>query len=254
MENFTQIKLFFWMGSAVMAFLSIGVVALALLYQNRMFKIKKHQSSLLLKAVLHKEQEERKRISEDLHDTVSGNLSSIHIYFSLLKKKITDPEVISILTEAAEELKNTQQEIRRISFNLMPPALITSGFIPSLEDLLRRNSMRNHFKYYLHSESEVFFAQKTAYQLLQIFQELITNSSQHGFSKNIRVTITSGKNGNYIEYHDDGKNYDFYKELKQTSGNGLKNILSRIESINSTLEQKTSSDGNILTIQIYHED
>ncbi len=254
MENSSQIKLFFWLGTATMVLLAIGVILLALFYQNRMFKLKKREAFLRVRAILSKEQEERARIAADLHDTVSGNLSSINIYFSLLKNRIKDPEVLAIINEAADELKGTQEKIKRITYNLMPPILVTSGFVPSLEDYLRRRSGRNEFVYTVHDFGFLELSQRTSYEALLILREFVTNSCRHGKSKNIKITLSSAKNYNIMTYIDDGLKYDFYNEIQYSSGYGLKNILTRIENLHGNLHQVDVDTGNHFIIFIKNGD
>jgi signal transduction histidine kinase len=237
-----------------MVLLAIGVILLALFYQNRMFRLKKSEAFLRLRAILNKEQEERTRISADLHDTVSGNLSSINIYFSLLKNRIEDTETLEIINEAADELRNTQEKIRRITYNLMPPILVTSGFVPSLEDYLRKRSARNEFAFDLQDMGFVMLSQQSSYEVLLILREFITNSCTHGETKNIKITLSSTKNFNIITYIDDGRKYDFYKEIQHSSGYGLKNIQARVENLNGHLRQLDSIIGNHFVIFVKNGD
>lgn len=237
-----------------MVMLAIGVILLALFYQNRMFRLKKSEAFLRLRAILNKEQEERTRISADLHDTVSGNLSSINIYFSLLKNRIENPEILEIINEAADELKNTQEKIRLITYNLMPPILVTSGFVPSLEDYLRKRSARNEFAYELHNLGFLELSQQSSYDVLLVLREFITNSCRHGQSKSIKITLSSTKTYNIITYIDDGHMYNFFNEIHQSSGYGLKNILTRIENLNGHLRQLDSLIGNHFVIFVKNGD
>lgn len=237
-----------------MAFLAFGVIFLAIFYQDRMFKLKKSESFLRMRAILNKEQEERARISSDLHDTVSGNLSSINIYFSLLKNRIKEPEILEIINEAADELKGTQEKIKRITYNLMPPILVTSGFVPSLEDYLRRRSGRNEFVYTVHNFGFLELSQQVSYEALLILREFVTNSCTHGKSKNIKITLSSTKNYNIMTYVDDGQKYDFYNEIQHSSGYGLKNILTRIENLHGNLHQMNVDTGNHFVIFIKNGD
>lgn len=254
MENFPQIRVLFWLGSATMAFLAIGVIFLGQFYQNRLFKLKKREAYLRMRAVLNKEQEERTRISSDLHDTLSGNLSSIHIYFNLLRYRIKDPEILEMINEVGKELKDTQQVIRDITYNLMPQILTTDGFIPSVEDYLRKSGVRNGFTYEVKNEGFPELSQQSSYQILQILLEFITNSCRHGEAKHIKITFSSVTGINEVIFKDDGKKYDFFNELEQSFGYGLKNILSRVEYLDGHLRQCDSVMGNHFVISIKDEE
>ena len=73
----TEVKILFWIGTAVMFFLALGVLLFVVLYRNKLHKIKRRESEQLLKASIESEKRERKRIAMDLHDSISGDLSPI---------------------------------------------------------------------------------------------------------------------------------------------------------------------------------
>src|SRR5690606_17897487 len=238
------LKLFFWLVTATIALLAFTDIMLALFYQRMLSKLKKSEIFLRMRTIMNKEKEERARISSELHDTVIGNLVSISIYFGMLKNRIKDAEVLGVISEIDEELRDTKQLIRQITYNLMPPLLYNSGFIASVEDFLRKSSTRYGFVYELHHFGFIEFSKQSSYDVLLILREFITNSCVHGGSKNIKITLSTTKNHNIITYADNGKKYDFYTKIQSSTGYGLKNILSRVENLNGNLHQRDSATQN----------
>lgn len=236
-----------------MILLSIIIIALVLLHQNRMLKTQRAEALLRMKAVLKKEQEERQRISADLHDTVSGNLSAIRNYLSLVKNRTKDPEILSIVSETAEEIGKTQAEIRRISFNLMPPDLLHSGFLSSLSDYLRRHAERSGFRYTLRHSENFLLKPEAAQQFLQIVRELVSNSVQHGSCTVLEIALHQNGTETEMQYSDDGKTFDFHQCASESSGSGLRNILFRLESLKGSLVQNRAARGNSFTLKIHHD-
>ena len=232
----------------------MAVIFLALFYQSRLYKLKKSETFLRMRAILNKEKEERARISSDLHDTVIGNLVSISIYFGMLKNQIKDPEVLGVINGIDEELRDTKQLIRQITYNLMPPLLSNSGFIASAEDYLRKSSARYGFTYELHHLGFIEFSKQSSYDLLLILREFITNSCVHGGSTDIRITLSTAKNHNIITYTDNGTKYDFFAEMNRSTGYGLKNIVSRVENLNGNLHQRESDTHNEFVIFVKSAD
>lgn len=135
----------------------------------------------------------------------------------------------------------------------MPPNLLQSGFVPSLKDLLRRNSERNLFRYTLNSSDDVDFSHETAYQILQILGELISNSTKHGKSDLIDIQFKKNHTSNEIIYRDNGTMYDFYTSAAESLGLGLRNILFRVQTLNGTFRQENSQTGNSFVIVLPHE-
>lgn len=254
MEKYSELKLFFWFGTSLMAFLAIAVIFLALFYQSRLYKLKKKEAFLRMRAILNKEKEERARISSDLHDTVIGNLVSICIYFGMLKKQIKDPEVLGVIDGIDDELRETKQLIRQITYNLMPPLLNNSGFIASVEDFLRKSSVRYGFTYELNHIGFIEFSKQSSYDVLLILREFVTNSCVHGGSTDIKITLSTSRDHNIITYTDNGEKYDFIAEMQRSTGYGLKNILSRVENLNGNLHQRDSATHNEFVIFVKSTD
>ncbi|WP_285269011.1 sensor histidine kinase [Kaistella rhinocerotis] len=254
MEKYSELKLFFWFGTAIMVFLAVAVIFLALYYQSRLYKLKKKEAFLRMRAILNKEKEERARISSDLHDTVIGNLVSISIYFGMLKNQIKDPEVLGVINGIDDELRDTKQLIRQITYNLMPPLLSNNGFIASVEDFLRKSSVRYGFTYELNHLGFIEFSKQSSYDVLLILREFITNSCVHGGATDISITLTTAKKHNIITYKDNGAKYDFVAEMNRSTGYGLKNILSRVENLHGSLHQRESATHNEFVIFVKSAD
>jgi len=86
--------------------------------------------------------------------------------------------------------------------------------------------------------------------IFRIIQELINNSIKHGNAKNINLVIENQKPTIHIKYSDNGVGFDVTRAQYQ-KGLGMKNIESRIELLNATLEIKSEiNKGTTFTINI----
>lgn len=253
MENESELKLFFWMGTAIMVTLVFMILLLTLIYQKKLHKIKQEEAENLLKISLESEKRERKRISSDLHDSVMGDLNAIRNYLAILDNTEQNSKIQKnpILGEVEIALQTMQENIQGISYNLMPPSLDSSGLVAALENYFERiekwNNKTIHFQY---KPSKISVAENIGYELYRITQELINNMIKYGNVKFIFFYLERDEDLLRLTVKDDGTPFDFYKSVKNSTGMGLKNILSRVKQIEADLEQIPLENGNELVITI----
>ncbi|HEX8576204.1 MAG TPA: ATP-binding protein [Flavobacterium sp.] len=250
MENETELKIFFWIGTAIMVVMTFIVLFVTMMYQKRVYKIRQTESENLLRVSLESEKRERKRIASDFHDGVCGDLNAIRNYVTFLDLKEQNSSNKPVFEEIKSALDTMLTNVQDISYNLMPPMLDTLGLVPTLDDYFNRVSKWNTItvtsQYY---RRDIPVSSLDSYELYRIIQELISNMIKHGNVSAIECSIQ--ENGKRIEIYitDNGIPFDFYESLKNTSGMGLKNIISRTKLINAMLLQVPVDKGN--KIQIY---
>lgn len=251
MENETGLKLIFWISTSAMLLFTLAFLFVTLIYHKRAYKQRQRESENLLKASLESEKRERKRIAADFHDSVSGDLNAIRNYITILDQKEESAFNKTILQEIKSGLDHTLSNIQHISYNLMPPLLETSGLVPALIDYFERLKKLNNtiiiFHYY---QKSIPVSSSDAYELYRITQELTSNMLKHGKVSLIDFSIQ--KNGEIIEIKivDDGTSFNLYQSLRDTSGMGLKNILSRAKLIGASVVQIPIDKGNTIVIHL----
>lgn len=251
MENEAGIKLFFWIGTAILFLSVLSVVFIITVYRSKIFKTKKRESDNLLNISLSAEKRERKRIASDLHDSISGDLSAVQNYITLLYSKEKDTFNKEIFHEVETALGNILEDIQDISYNLMPPMLESLGLVSTLRSYFDRVRKWNHIIINeIYDTDELNIGSSDAYELYRIVQELIANMIKHGNSTCIDFTIQTNLKVIIIEISDNGSPFNFYKSLKEPLGMGLKNITSRIKYIGAKLLQTPAEKGN--KIQIHY--
>lgn len=249
MENETGLKWFFWIGTVTMLFSVLGVILTVVLYRNRIHKINRKESENLLNSSLDSEKKERKRIASDFHDSVSGDLSAVQNYITILANKEKDSFNKSVFQEVETALGSIIENVQDISYNLMPPTLETLGLLSTLRTYFERAQKWNNVIINEQYQSECNVSSSDAYEIYRIVQEFVTNMIKHGNSDYINFTFYEKEKTYIFEISDNGASFDFYKSVKEPYGMGLKNITSRIKYINAKLIQIPVEKGN--KIQIY---
>ena len=195
----------------------------------------KEQEIAQLKARLNGEEEERIRIAQELHDGIMVQFSSVKMNLSCVLDQSFDPAQKDFIDKIMLQLDNATNELRRSAHNLMPDMLLEEGLAEAVQYFL--NSLKQS------SGIEIEFQQygsipaiATEYELMlyRIIQELSQNAIKHAHPRNILVQLIYRESMLSITVEDNGTG--FRPEAAHASGIGIKNIQSRVASLNGTLE------------------
>ncbi len=199
-------------------------------------------------------QSEQKRISEELHDGILGQMNGIRMVLLGLNKKV-DESSVGMRSDAIEKLQQVQEEIRTISHELSDAAYQKfHNFIHSIEDLLKSITAPAQITYSFEYNEEVDWDDLNGnikINLYRIVQEGLQNCVKHAQAKKVRLNFDSTANLLEISLSDDGKGFDPRKGKK---GIGHKNITSRVDKLNGRWELSSKiGKGTELILQIPYE-
>ncbi|WP_186757622.1 sensor histidine kinase [Echinicola salinicaeni] len=198
-------------------------------------KVKEQQFRSAL--ILEGQEEERKRISRDMHDGIGQLLSAMKFNLEGIHSVNTDIERNKLKT-SKDLLKNVIKEVRRISFNLTPSALSDYGIVPVLNKFCREISKLSDLQ--VNFENQTGFLTrlegKVENNLYRICQEAVNNAIKYAEATEVRITLSHNSQYLNLEISDDGKGFDM-KKLEEkghfsASGHGLFNIRERANFIN----------------------
>lgn len=194
------------------------------------------------------QENERQRISRELHDRVGSMLSLIKLNLSA-----SNDDNNPVLEENLALLDQTYQEVRNISHNLYSGLLRTFGLKVALQNLKKTIETHNaiRFDLYFHDE-DILFPKEVDEVIYRVIQELITNTLKHAEATCIDVQLNCEDNDTaIISVEDNGRGFNPHQ--KNSEGIGLSNIRYRLSSLGGSLEIN-SSPGNgaffLLTIPI----
>ncbi|MCR8666873.1 sensor histidine kinase [Aestuariibaculum sp. M13] len=178
---------------------------------------------------------EKKRISQELHDGVLGRLFGTRLSLDSLNFNNT-PEAVTTRGQYIDELKNIEQDIRKVSHELNTDFVSGSGFIDIIKTLVETQTLLYKLDYKLDHDSVIDWdelSNKTKIHIYRIVQESLHNIYKHANATCVDISFTLKNNVICLEIKDDGSGFDVNK-LK--SGIGLKNMKSRINDINGTID------------------
>lgn len=166
---------------------------------------------------------ERRRLSRELHDGVGPYLTSLKHYIeNSVKNEKQKEEMKKIVDE-------TISEIRLMSNALMPSSIDDFGVGITLTNFVERLSKSTAItiKYEdLTKKNKTKITKHQGINIFRICQELINNSLKHSKGKNIRITLSEFNDFISLFYFDDGIGFD---ENNIKLGSGITNIKERVE-------------------------
>lgn len=212
-----------------------------LLYRNRLqINHKKKLQERFSQELLISQEEERGRISKDLHDGLGQQL--LLIKNKLIQKN--DPET-KVMVETAIE------DVRSISRDLHPFQLQEFGITRAIE--LTLNQVDENTPLFISAELDNIdnvFDKKQEMNLYRIVQEAMTNILKHAQAEAGKVMLIKEKGGVKLEIKDNGIGFDFSEKYQNIHSLGLKTLLERTKFLNG--QMKVISKRNIgTTLEFY---
>jgi signal transduction histidine kinase len=179
-----------------------------------------------MSSMLQGQEVERERIARDLHDSLGGLLSTVKLHFDAIQAKNPDITHQKEYSKAYNLLDEACNEVRTISNNMQPGALLKMGVIPAIKDLINRIESEDtpHIEF-IHFGALNDLPTNLTLQLYRIVQELLYNSIKHAQAKEILIQLIRNDEDIEIMVEDDGKGYD-PNEVKK--GMGTENVSARV--------------------------
>ncbi|WP_031457746.1 sensor histidine kinase [Flavobacterium chungangense] len=190
-----------------------------------------------LHAVLITQEEERKRIAQDLHDDISSKLNVVSLNSYLLTSaNLTQAETKEITTNIINLTAKALDNSRKIAHNLLPPVFDKFGLHAGVEELCEEFESSKSLKVFYKNKIDFNEHEKNKHlHVFRILQELMNNSLRHGKATEISIIFDKVNGINSCIYKDNGIGFDSKKSENQ-KGLGMKNIDSRISFLNGSIE------------------
>lgn len=200
--------------------------------QQKLLDAHIHHQQELLHAIISSQEEERKRIGMDLHDSVSSTLSALRMMIvKLTRESGSSPKTASLLSnECKQIIDRVITDVRDIAHNLSPPLGSAYFLHDVLEDLGERVNRSEKIALVLHlCETGILeqLNQMVSLALYRVLTELVNNTIRHAGAQQINILFSATSNELRIEYRDDG--IGMTRTVR--AGMGLHNIESRLSYI-----------------------
>jgi signal transduction histidine kinase/DNA-binding response OmpR family regulator len=209
---------------------------------------KSHLVEKLLSKLIQAQEEERKRIAAEIHDTIAQSLVGIHTCIqtcqSLLKKA---PEQLEAQLKSLKDIVGDNvKEVRQIIFNLRPSSLDDLGLVPSLENYIKRFEREHGFEVEIivtNRSRRLHSTVETA--VFRIIQEALTNIRKHSQGKKVLVRLSFEPKCVHLLVADDGKGFcwgEVTEKFLRGDSHGIQGMKERVSMLGGTFKV-TTEDG-----------
>lgn len=209
-----------------------------------------------LRTVLEVQEEERRRIAQDLHDDlaqeiISANTALLHL---VDETETTDPSSAARIREIGETLERTLETTRTIANGLRPVQLEHFGVGPAIENLCRdiEGALGVRIDFSAVGLRTVRLPEQTEINMFRIVQEALDNAIRHTGADRISVWLVSSDPWLIARIEDNGEGFDRAKPvaLESDSGMGIRNIHERVALLGGTVRMRSQGTGTSLEVRV----
>ncbi|MDO7906551.1 sensor histidine kinase [Paenibacillus sp. JX-17] len=223
---------------------------------SRIIENAKNRQLIGLKIILAQE-EERKRISREIHDGPAQLLANLVLRTEIVERMLVKQEFRLVQDEIVDlkgQVRSSLAEMRKVIFNLRPMALDDLGLIPTLrkyvQDFEERTKIRAVFET-RGKEHRLSSAMEAA--IYRLVQEALTNASKHAHPTHVVVEITYQAQLVKIVVQDNGVGFkpEQFEKGKENNHFGLIGMRERVELLEGRMEiESAENQGTKIVIHI----
>ncbi|SHO43774.1 ABC transporter substrate binding protein [Desulfopila aestuarii] len=185
----------------------------------------KKMSAILIRS----QEDERKKISLELHDEFGQALTAMNMSVSLLEKKVisgqlNDHKIIELLHDITGSIHTMADQIRDLSHELRPPMLDVLGLLPALKAHITSFQKRTGISVQLMAEQcEAKLPPEIEINLFRIIQEALHNVVKHASSSEVAISLQRYHNNIHLTITDNGKGFHIpdAHSIENTMGIGI---------------------------------
>jgi two-component system sensor histidine kinase DegS len=203
--------------------------------------------------ILHVQEEERKRISRELHDEVGQALTAVSMNLAVLQiTPLASALFRQKLADTQRLIEQTMETVHRFARELRPAMLDELGLVPALRSLLRGVAERSGLKIRLRADvvgESLADEQKTV--LFRVAQESLTNVTRHAHARSVEIVLLQRKSGLRMEVRDDGRSFqdDLQDSARGRRRLGLLGMQERVRLVHGRFTVKPNP-GKGTTVQV----
>lgn len=185
------------------------------------------------------QEDERKRVSRELHDSISQLLVSAKYGIeNALGHTRKGSKIIRPIEKSITALGEAISEVRRISMDLRPSVLDDIGLAAAIKGLGAEFSAHSNFNVIVDADPiQDLLIDEAKTALYRCVQESLTNAVKHSHADNIFITLQKTKTQIRLDIKDDGRGTPLgVRFLQETTGLGLRNMQERIDSFGGKIQ------------------
>jgi signal transduction histidine kinase len=205
--------------------------------------------------VLRVQDEERRRVARELHDSIGQTFAVLKMNLEVVARNLTSPEqagMRELLAESASTLETGLSEVRTLSHLLHPPLLDEMGFASAARWLADGFSQRSKIQVKLEvPENLARMSQDVELALFRVLQEGLTNVHKHSESQTVEISLSRDSSSVRLSLKDFGKGVpgDIAQSFARGGpglGVGLSGMKERMRDLGGRLNLSSNGTGTLL--------
>ena len=208
----------------------------------------------MLAHVVAAQEDERRRIAGDIHDDSIQALAAVDLRLQLLRRRIgqlpSGDEHVQLVDRLREAVQEATRRLRRLLFELEPPALASAGLAAALQDFAAALFADAGVAVAVDNQLEARLPEELRTIAYRIGQEALTNVFKHAHASVVRITLAGGRKGLLLSVADDG--VGIRAEGERRPGHlGLAGIRERAEVAGGWVELGPGEDGGGTLVRVW---
>lgn len=204
-------------------------------------------------AIIETEETERKRFAKEIHDGLGPLLSAIKLYVNELDGMEEDTdERKEFISHINRMINEAVDSARNIANNITPKTLADFGLTKALSTFTETINATNLLKITTHFDVADHRLGPTMELIFyRITNELINNTIKHANASTIDITLRLKEQKLHLIYRDDGIGFDLQQAIDKGDNHmGVKNIISRVRSMNGIFNFRNTIHGIEISITV----
>ncbi|WP_114010500.1 cache domain-containing protein [Cohaesibacter intestini] len=234
----------------LVALLAVVVTAIAIAAVNyNEHKLADVRLKALTRRIVDVQEEERKRVSHDLHDGINQLLVSVRHRVELAREQLGDPvKAKQLLTKSMAILDTSIADVRRMSKALHPSALDNIGLAVAVRELAKDFEESTRITTRVKTDPIGDRIEETAkIAIYRVLQEALTNIARHSKASHVDISLTIDDTLNKVtlQIADNGIGLKNPDQVPHPDGLGLRNMAERMESHGGTMSIRNGNHGGV---------
>ena len=203
--------------------------------------------------LIRAQDDERRRIARELHDSTGQVLAALAMNLSQMQKD-SSPANLRKFEECRELITSAASEIRNLSYLLHPPLIDEVGLASAVAEYLQGFQKRSGLSVQFEISKDVGRLDgNREITLFRIIQESLGNIHRHSGSSTANVKICCLQNDVQLEIHDQGRGLPDKADGGRSSGVGIKGMQERLRPFGGTLRITSDTTGTCVKVTLPRE-
>jgi len=219
-------------------------------------RLMQEHSRRLSHELLSAHEEERRKISRELHDEIGQILTAVNVRLATLKTEaaVNTKGLERKIGSTQRLVERTMSTVHRFARELRPPLLDDLGLVPALHAYMKAFTKRTHIPIHFRTFAAIErleLDKRTA--LYRVAQEALTNVAKHAGASAVEVNLQKRKSQVVMEIHDNGRSFPVQRVIMDRKRLGLLGMRERVEMVDGRFTvESVKGEGTTIRVEIPH--